>query len=394
MSDTNRVGFRISKEVTPGTTVATNALVALPFTGASDLGFTPETATSAIIRDDRQVSDLVLVNGTTGGGFDTELIAGDALDALLEGVMFSADWTAEVVSAASGELTTSDGAGTTSLVSDASDFSGISVGDLLEITIDGVTTLAATIAASASTIVVVGALGSGVTSTGSWGVTALPQVKNGTTQRSYTMERTFDTGGTPFYEYLRGMVPGTFSVSASASSIVESSFGFIGQSQSFESLFPLTGFSGDDARPAAPTFSVYNAASNVATLAIGGEVQTDNFVMEASIEVENNLRERNALGTLGATSIGAGEFSVTGSLNTYFSDSSLAQAVIDNDETSLTLGFKSGDEEIVFYMPRVKFSEGLADVSGANADVMLNLSFQAIADSDMGYTMAIAKVQA
>ena len=387
MSDTNRVGLRYIKETTPGTT-PTGELAVLPFTGSSDLGFTPETTTSNIIRSDRQVSDLVLVNGTVGGGFDTELIAGTALDSMLDGVMFAdttlASQTAtETISDAS--VTITDVVGGTTLAATGI-ATAVSVGDILKVEVGTETAIAAVIArpsSSACTISCAMTATGSVTAT----VTRLPSISNGVTQSSYTMERTYRTGegADEFKEYLRGMVPGTFSMSATASSIVESSFSFIGQTQAFETEL------GGMTRPTAPAFSVYNSASNVATIAIGGEPMGDNFVMEASIEIENNLRERNALGTLGAISVGAGEFSVTGSLNTYFNNSDLIQKVIDNSETSLTLAFNSGDESIVFFLPRVKFSEGTPDVSGKNEDVMAAISFQAILDETTGYTMAIAK---
>lgn len=391
MSDTNRVGLRYVKEVTAGITPNNPTLEVLPFTGSSDLGFTPETTTSSIIRSDRQVSDLVLVNGTVGGGFDTELIAGTALDSLLDGVMFSAvtlgSQTAdERISASS--VTITDSAGGTQLAANGINSPAMQRGDILKVEVGTETAIGAVIATpSANSVTIACAMtaSGSVTAT----VTKLPSISNGTTQSSYTMERTYRTGegADEFEEYLRGMVPGTFSISASASSIVEASFGFTGKTQAFQTAISAT-------RNDAPAFSVYNAASNVATIAIGGEPMGDNFVMEASIEVENNLRERNALGTLGAISVGAGEFSVTGSLNTYFNNSDLIAKVIDNSETSLTLGFNSGDESIVFFLPRVKFSEGTPDVSGKNEDVMASISFQAILDESTGYTMAIAKTNA
>ena len=387
MSDTNRVGLRYVKEVTAGTTPSNPTLEVLPFTGSSDLGFTPETTTSNIIRSDRQVSDLVLVNGTVGGGFDTELIAGTALDSLLDGVMFSAvtlgsQTATETITAAS--VTVTDIAGGTTLAATGI-ATGVSVGDILKVEVGTETVIAAVTAradADECTISCAMTAAGSVTAT----VTKLPSISNGTEQSSYTMERTYRTGegADEFEEYLRGMVPGTFSMSAAASSIVEASFGFTGKTQAFQTAISAT-------RPDAPAFSVYNAASNVATISIGGEAMGDNFVMEASIEIENNLRERNALGTLGAISVGAGEFSVTGSLNTYFNNSDLIAKVIDNSETSLTLGFNSGDESIVFFLPRVKFSEGTPDVSGKNEDVMASISFQAILDDTTTYTMAIAK---
>ena len=387
MSDTNRVGLRIVKETTAGTTPSTPQLDVLPFTGSSDLGFTPETTTSNIIRSDRQVSDLVLVNGTVGGGFDTELIAGNALDSLLEGVLFAdSSWSTASVTIFNALITVTDAVGGTDLAASGI-AAGVAVGDVVQVVVGSEIALGVVTArpdADNLTISCAMTASGSVVAT----VSKLPSINNGVTEHSFTMERTFRSGegADEFYEYLRGMRPGTFSVSASASSIVTGSFGFIGQTQAFESQVTGT-------RPAADAFEVYNAASNVATIAIGGEAMGDNFVMEASIEVENNLRERNALGTLGAISVGAGEFGVTGSLSTYFNDATLLQKVVDNSETSLTLGFSKGDESIVFILPRVKFSEGTPDVSGKNADVMANISFQAVLDGTLGYTMAIAKVQ-
>mgnify|MGYP003640486746 CR=1 FL=1 len=384
MSDSNRVGIRYIKEVTAGTTPSTPTLEVLPFTGSSDLGFTPETTTSSIIRSDRQISDLVQVNGSVAGGFDTELIAGTALDSLLQGVMFSAVTLAsqsEVATITAASITVTDGAGNTVLAATGIG-TGVVVGDVMKVEVGSETAFGVVSVATANSITIVGAMtaSGSVTAT----VTILPSISNGVEQAYYTLERTYRTGESGvFYEYLRGMSPGTFSVSASASSIVESSFGFTGLTQEFNSQLSAT-------RPAATTFTPYNAASNVATISIGGETLSSNFVMEANLEVENNLRERTALGTLGATSIGAGEFSVTGGINTYFNDSSLVAQVTTGTDTSLTIGFQSGDEEIIFILPRVKFTEGMADVSGSNEDVMCNLGFQALASSSLK-TMYIAK---
>ena len=397
MSDTNRVGLRFREEAigTPGTATS-GAYEALPFTGSSDLGFTPETTASNIIRSDRQVSDLVLVNGTVGGGFDTELVRGNALDRMLEGVMFTESGSAfsdqSATTHSSVSLTITDGSGETTVAGTGID-TGAVVGNFCVVETASGDITGVVRAASTGSLTLIASTDISGAITGD--VTHLPTIVNGVQERSYTFERTFRTGesGSEFYEYLYGMRVGSFSMSAAASSIVEASFGFLGQSQEYRTnaqgrIAAVT------STPAAPTFSVYNAASNVATISIGGEPVGDNFVMEASIEVENNLRERNALGTLGAISIGAGEFNVTGSLSTYFNDSALLQTVLDNSETSLTLGFTTPDgDAIAIFLPRVKFSEGTPDVSGKNADVMANISFQAIKGSEAGiqYTMAIGK---
>lgn len=88
MSDTNRVVLRAIEEVTPGTTPANPAFFEVPSTGQPDLGFTPETVTSNLIRNDRQVSDLILVGGEAGGDNNSEL-AFEIHDRLYPGLFFN-----------------------------------------------------------------------------------------------------------------------------------------------------------------------------------------------------------------------------------------------------------------------------------------------------------------
>lgn len=88
MSDTNRVVLRAIEESTPGTTPATPAFFEVPSSGQPDLGFSPETVTSNLIRDDRQVSDLILVGGEAGGDNNSEL-AFEVHDRIYPGLFFN-----------------------------------------------------------------------------------------------------------------------------------------------------------------------------------------------------------------------------------------------------------------------------------------------------------------
>lgn len=94
MSDTNRVGLAAIEEGTYGTTPASPKFFEVPSSGQPDLGFTPQTTTSNLIRSDRQVSDLILVGGEAGGDVNSELAFG-IHDRLLRGVAFSA-WQARL----------------------------------------------------------------------------------------------------------------------------------------------------------------------------------------------------------------------------------------------------------------------------------------------------------
>jgi hypothetical protein len=127
----------------------------------------------------------------------------------------------------------------------------------------------------------------------------------------------------------------------------------------------------------------------------GNTIAGANFVTEATIEIENNLRERNAVGSLGAVSIGSGEFTVTGVLNTYFDDKSLAEKVVTNTESSFSISFNdNAGNTLVLDLSRVKFSEGSPEVGSKNEDVMLNLSFQAILNPNTGDTLKITRFSA
>ncbi|HIK61994.1 MAG TPA: hypothetical protein EYF98_15035 [Planctomycetes bacterium] len=396
MSDTNRVSLRAIKEADYGVTPATPSLKSIPFTSASDLGFTPETVVSEVIRDDRQISDLILTGGSTAGGFDSEL-AYEIHDELLEGVMQST-WA---LNAAADVSAIDIGITATEITTVAEDFTTlglvqgqwIRVSGFADSTINGVYRVSGTVTTTA--IPVTRSAGASTEIAGASVVIEVGDtLVNGVTQQSYTIERKFADQDTPLYEYLRGMVPGTFSMTATAKSLVTCAFGFTGSTQEYTTT-RVTGASDQDAT-ASGSFNVFNASSNVGQIVeAGNTIAGANFVTEATIEIENNLRERNAVGSLGAVSIGSGEFTVTGVLNTYFDDKSLAEKVVTNTESSFSISFNdNAGNTLVLDLSRVKFSEGSPEVGSKNEDVMLNLSFQAILNPNTGDTLKITRFSA
>ena len=88
MSDTNRVGLRGVKETTFGTTPSNPKFFEIPTSAQPNLGFSPATVVSNLLRDDRQVSDLILVGGEAGGEANSEFAFG-IHDALIEAAFYS-----------------------------------------------------------------------------------------------------------------------------------------------------------------------------------------------------------------------------------------------------------------------------------------------------------------
>jgi len=213
---------------------------------------------------------------------------------------------------------------------------------------------------------------------------------NGSTQRSNTIERQYLNHSPVTYEYLRGQTLDRLSVNMPAKKPAAYTKSYVGADA--EVLSARVGGATDIP---APTYPVLNTSSNVGRIGFGGAALSGpNFVMSAQFEVNNNLRRQDAVGYLGAIGIGDGEFSVTGTLETYFGDSTVYQKVINNTLTScdLRLGRQDGNKEaLLFDFPSIKLSSGSPGVSGKNADVMLSAGFTAIMDAVKGYTMSVGR---
>jgi hypothetical protein len=213
---------------------------------------------------------------------------------------------------------------------------------------------------------------------------------NASTKRSNTIERQYLDHSPVTYEYLRGQTLDKFSVTADASKIATYTKTYIGA----DGVVQTTRFAGATDIAAANNY-VLNTASNVGRIGFAGSLVTGpNYLMGVKFDFTNNLRRQMAVGSLGAVGIGNGEFVVTGALNAYFGDKTMLDKIINNTLTSfdMRLGRADGNNEsLVFDFPSIKLSGGSPSVSGRNADVMLNASFQAIRDVTLGYTASVSR---
>lgn len=213
---------------------------------------------------------------------------------------------------------------------------------------------------------------------------------NASTKRSNTFERQYLDHSPASYEYFTGQVLNTMSITMDSKAIVKLSKTYIGSEGSI-----------DDARVsgatdiAAPTYDVMNTTANFGDIMIDGTIVAGpNFIMAASFEINNNLRQQPGMGHLGAVGIGNGEFSVTGRLNTYFGSPAIYEKILSNEETSFSCrvtGGDTGNPTYMFDIPSLKFSAGAPSVTGKNADVMIDGTYQGIMHSTLGYTMSIGR---
>lgn len=212
--------------------------------------------------------------------------------------------------------------------------------------------------------------------------------------RQFAVERRFSDHTPVDHELFLQMGVNTLAQTLAPQAIALGVVGFFGTTALAKSLTDITDLytAGDPTRVAAPAFDVYNTSSNVARIARGGNkvgAGGVNCVLNATVEVNNNMRRQNAVGFFGACGIGLGEFTVTGLLETYFDDLSFYNDVLAGNETSLDIVLNGNDgRSLLTSVPRIKFTTGAPQVPGKNADVVLPLAYQGLLDATLGYTLS------
>lgn len=397
LASSSRVGLRIKPEVTFGTPVTASACYALRTTGES-LKYGISTDTSKEIRSDRQTTDLIVTGANTAGGIDFELSYAEydpLIAATLQGTytVFGTNGVSAAVPTsatfAAGTLTA--GAAT----SGANIFTALALGQWVKIagsSISGqniIAQVSKTVAPTATVLTFEGTPFTGATGNGGAAVTvAAARITNGTTQRSFTVEKNFaDISQTLTYT---GMTLNKLSLALAAGSILTGSFDFIGKSATSQAgtLLHAT------VTPST-AFAVMNGVNNVANILEGGSALAGTYIKSLSMDLANNLRGQDAIGTLGYVDIASGSIDCTGSLEVYFANNTLYQKFIAN--TASSLSFQVSDAAgngYVITLPNIKYSDANITAGSINQDVMVSMSFTALRDATSGNTIVIDRVGA
>ena len=392
MSDANTSSIAKIAETTLGTTPATPELTLIGFTG-EDLRNNKETVQSQTIRSDRQVPDLVKVGTSPEGGYEFELNYGD-YDEELRGGLGAVAWNNH-----------SDGAGDYNFDSSAQTlvdngaggiFSDVVAGALLKIASaedannDGLHRVLSVSSDGNTVTFAAGSLGS----TNVNDTTALSTqiaIVNGATKPSMTIEKAIlNLNGTTFYQVFKGLVVDTLSLNFESKTILTGAVQFIGMSRVLgTSTIDNAGGYTDPGGAA-----VMNGTNNVGTISFDGVAATESF-KSITMEIANNLRGKDAMGTEGNFDIGTGTFTLTGTISAYFLDNDLLTLMDAN--TSFALDYSVTDDAgnaYHFFMPNCKPANGDPTIEAINTDVMLDLEYQAIRDTTYDITLAINKVPA
>jgi len=359
---------------------------------SESLNYAINTTTSQELRSDRQISDLVQTDASASGDLSFEFSA-NTFDEFLMGVLYydNAAWPTETTlgGVAQTDISFTNATGVINWVTGG--FSAaLSAGDLIHIsgaTNTGNNGWAVVSEVTDDNNIIVENLtltdelaGASIT------ITYNCHIYNGTTERSYTIERAHEDINQWFA--FKGMIANQLSLNIASGSIVTGSFSFMG-SETTLTQEPYSCGAGT----AAPTTTVMNAVTNVANIYEGGTTTTSGcFCQSLDFTINNNVRALNSIGSLYACDMGAGTISVDGNMQLYFVDETAYNKFLNNTATSLmfTLEDSAGNSYAVS-IPEIKFSTASVNASGINQDVMQATGFTAILDPDFSYTIAIGK---
>jgi hypothetical protein len=413
IASTSAIQIAHITEATWGTTPATPEFQILRKTGDS-LSIERENVKSSETRLDRNITDLIQVGGGASGGIDFEMSYG-TLDDFLESAMHSTWGSGSAADPDKVVATTDMANGVYSIAAQPATPAKITVTRTVAGSADtpGIITITGTdsgddaitedIVPGATGVTVSGnktfktvslVVGSGWTSDGTAdtitvGVAAVGTViKNGSTPKSFTLEKKIPCGATTEYLRYTGMEVNELSLSVKAKEIVTGSMSFIGKGGTVAQAIA------NGATYVDPNDNdVMNAAAHFASLTVGGV--SNPHIQGIELSVNNNLRAASAVGSVDSLGIGYGRFEVSGSMDVYFEDTTLYSLFLAGTAASLTftIGGTTG-EKYTFLVPNLKFETATTDSGGNDEDMMCKLGFSGLYDATEGCTLSITRAVA
>jgi len=394
----NRVAVRQVEETTWGATPSTPTLEPVRFTSES-LNYNADFTTSDEIRADRMTADTIQVSSSAGGEINAEWSYG-TFDSFIAGAMFS-DWvtTGTTVSAAT-DISLTKTAGTPNVYeieSTSTDFTAQSwsVGQFLKV--EGFTTAGTFYAQiesidSASKITVLPMTDFATESAGdSITLTPLEYVQNGTTKKSFTIQKAFTDLATPEFWNFTGARIATWELELSTGSILTTTFSVLAK----DAQMGESQFSGATVN-SANTNKVLNAVDNIASIVFDGDPGNSTFFFnELSVSLDNQLRGQEAVGQLGFVGVEAGRLSLTGSIELYFENSALFDKFRAATTFSLSFLAKDADGNVyVVTIPRAKYTQMEIVAGGSDQDIFASAEFEGLIDSTGTYQYQVSRLAA
>ena len=214
-------------------------------------------------------------------------------------------------------------------------------------------------------------------------------------RRSYNLERTLGAPDDDFpaqiqSEVLIGAVANEFTLNVPSAELLNADITFVATDN--KQRDGVTGPKQTSVQDAPPS-KEYNTSSDVSRIRLSVIDPTNPaptalfaFVTEATISINNNVTPNKAVGVLGAFDVTAGTFTVSGNLTAYFANVAATQAVRNNADVSLDLGFVRDNQGLVLDLPLLSLGDGRLNVE-VDQPITLPLTTDAASGQDVDENM-------
>jgi len=212
--------------------------------------------------------------------------------------------------------------------------------------------------------------------------------RNGTTARSFLIEKQFTDISR--YEQIHGARVSDWTLTVGAREITRSVFTFAAAHAEIAAATV-----GDGSPYSYATTTPMTGAADVVSVECGGALTGARTLIPAgartlSLKVANNPRNLMEWGATEPAGIELGWQDITGQAECYFEEATLAAKLLAHTETILrvTLADSAGTRTVLTF-PRIVFMADTPVVPGGNEEIVLPLTFAALRDATVGYTVQV-----
>ena len=380
MSSSNRVRIAVIPETVYGETPVAGNFQEARYTSES-LSGTPATTESQTIRSDRQASGQIVTGLEVGGDLSIEMAKEPMVDSFLESAMLST-WTTLAPIAVTVDIV----AATKKLVRSAGNFvaDGLVKGDF--VTITGAAeaennVLAAVKSVTALEVELITQFPMEDETAIAITVTRADKIVVGTTQKSFSMEKSFLDLTTKAINY-RGMVVDSLSIEASYGSTMTGTFTFMGNDYKAvsEAADAMTNGRTITAPATSPFLNGSIDMPIIAASASTGALAADDLcIQNLSIELNNNYAALTCIGRAAPEGYDEGTARVGISMSTYLKDESWAflPKKLTQEPFELLFAVKNQGGGYGFYLPAIQVSSDDPAAGGLDQQISLELEGQA-----------------
>lgn len=199
-------------------------------------------------------------------------------------------------------------------------------------------------------------------------------VKNGVYKPSFVIQKNFTDADSALRHNFYGVRIDQLSLTLTPGEIVTGSVSVMGKVGELVS----TAFDGQSDFPYEST-SPMNAANNVQSITLDGA--SSDWLNSLTINVANNLRALNAIGSLGPVAINYGVMDITGDISIYFQNSTTYNKFVNNTAIALIATIQDADNNYYkITIPRLKLETADITAGGLDQDLTIDATYRAMYD--------------